>query len=289
MSRPSGLGRGLGALIPDAGTSGAGPDAGYHEVPIDAIKPNSNQPRVHFDDELGESLAKSVKELGVLQPLLVRESDDGYELIAGERRWRAAQTAGLTRVPVIIREADDSSSLEEALVENLHRQDLNCLEEAAGYRQLVDEFSMTQAQVATRVGKSRSAVANTLRLLQLPAGAQRLVADAKLTAGHARALLSLDDADEIDRVAKRIVSDDLSVRQAEALVKEKEATPNLSTGSSTSSSPGQKKDAALLELEDLLSRQLDTSVSVTLGAKRGKVVIDFADLDDLERIYRIIH
>lgn len=289
MSRPSGLGRGLGALIPDAAQSGTDADTGYHEVPIDAITPNSNQPRVNFDDELGESLAKSVQELGVLQPLLVRKSNDGYELIAGERRWRAAQAAGLTHVPVIIRQSDDLSSLEEALVENLHRQDLNCLEEAAGYQQLVDEFSMTQAQVATRVGKSRSAVANTLRLLQLPASVQRLVSDAKLTAGHARALLALDETDAIDGMAKRIVKDDLSVRQTEALVKENEATPDLSTTSSTGGSPGKTKDAALLELEDLLSRRLDTSVSVTLGSKRGKVVIDFADLDDLERIYHIIN
>lgn len=296
MSRPSGLGRGLGALIPDDGVDSDGPRTGYQHVAVDDIRPNSYQPRAQFDDDLLESLASSIRELGVLQPLLVRRVDSGYELIAGERRHRAAQLAGLTEVPVIVRESDDMASLEQALVENLHRQDLNALEEAAAYQQLVDDFSLTQSQVAKRVGKSRSAVANTLRLLSLPAPTQLLVSQGKLSAGHARALLGLEDDTELQRIAARVVSDDLSVRQTETLVKELTSPeiaaatdrPKSSTGSSTTSGPGSTKDPALLELEDLLARRLDTRVTISLGAKTGKIGIDFADLNDLERIYRIL-
>jgi len=197
MSRPSGLGRGLGALIPSDVTDD--PDATFQTVAVSSIHANKYQPREYFDESTLDSLTNSVRELGVLQPLLVRKDGDGYELIAGERRWRAAKRAGLQDVPVIVRDADDMASLEQALVENLHRQDLNALEEAAAYQQLADDFDLTQAKIAKRVGKSRSAVANTLRLLTLPMDVQRLVSDGRLSAGHARTILGV-------RLAQRLAA-----------------------------------------------------------------------------------
>lgn len=289
MNRPSGLGRGLGALIPTDVTNDA--DATFQTVAVSSIHPNQYQPRDYFDEETLDSLTASVRELGVLQPILVRKDGDGYELIAGERRWRAAKRAGLQDVPVIVREADDMSSLEQALVENLHRQDLNALEEAAAYQQLVDDFGFTQAKIAKRVGKSRSAVANIMRLLSLPTTVQRLVSEGRLSAGHARAILSLEnEAAQVD-FAERAVANDLTVREIERLVKGEDIdlrdTP--SSGSpTTKSQAGSTRAPALLELERLLSEHLETSVGVSLGAKKGKIVIDFADLDDLERIYGII-
>ena len=295
MNRPSGLGRGLGALIPSDVTDD--PDATFQTVAVSSIHANKYQPREHFDEETLDALTNSVRELGVLQPLLVRKDGDGYELIAGERRWRAAKRAGLQDVPVIVRSADDTSSLEQALVENLHRQDLNALEEAAAYQQLVDDFDFTQAKIAKRVGKSRSAIANILRLLALPTGVQRFVSDGRLSAGHARALLSLDDEAQQVAIAERVVAEDLTVRDVERLMKGQplpgdapadEASPAGTSPSSPSSSPGKTRAPALLELERLLSERLDTNVGVSLGAKKGKIQIDYADLDDLERIYRII-
>lgn len=288
MTRPSGLGRGLSSLIPPAPPS-ADPDATYQHVAVDLIRPNSYQPRADFDDEAHEALAASVKELGVLQPLLVRRDGDGFELIAGERRWRAAQAAGLAEVPVIIREADNMASLEQALVENLHREDLNALEEAAAYQQLIDDFDMTQQQVAKRVGRSRSAVANTLRLLGLPPSLQAKVSTGALSPGHARALLALDDPEAQQAMAARIETERLTVRDVEQAIAGA-SDSRSSTGSSTRSSrrPGATKEPALLELEHLLAERLDTSVSVSMGSKRGKITIDYADLDDLERIYRLI-
>lgn len=294
MNRPSGLGRGLGALIPSDVTDD--PDATFQTVAVSSIHANKYQPREHFDEETLDALTNSVRELGVLQPLLVRKDGDGYELIAGERRWRAAKRAGLQDVPVIVRSADDTSSLEQALVENLHRQDLNALEEAAAYQQLVDDFDFTQAKIAKRVGKSRSAIANILRLLALPTGVQRFVSDGRLSAGHARALLSLDDEAQQVAIAERVVAEDLTVRDVERLMKGQplpgdapadEVSP-AGTSPSPSSSPGKTRAPALLELERLLSERLDTNVGVSLGAKKGKIQIDYADLDDLERIYRII-
>jgi len=287
MSRPSGLGRGLGALIP---TDTAAPrDSTYQVVAITSIDANPYQPREDFDAETLDALTKSIAELGVLQPILVRKHGDRYELIAGERRLRAATQAGLDAVPVILREADDVASLEQALVENLHRQDLNALEEAAAYQQLVDEFAMTQEQVAKRVGKSRSAVANTIRLLGLPTPVQRLLAEGRLSPGHARALLSITDAKLQQSVAQQVVVGELTVRATEELVRSHGSSePEPEPNSSNKRSVGITRDPAVLELENLLSDQLDTSVGVALGAKRGKITIDFADLDDLERIYRII-
>jgi len=294
MTRQSGLGRGLGALIPSDVTDD--PNATFQMVAISSIRPNQYQPRDHFDEESLDSLTNSVRELGVLQPLLVRRDGDGYELIAGERRWRAAKRAGLQDVPVIVRDADDNASLEQALVENLHRQDLNALEEAAAYQQLVDDFDMTQASIAKRVGKSRSAVANTMRLLGLPTEIQRLVNDGRLTAGHARALLGCEDKSEQVAFAQRCVDESLTVRDLERLVKGENVVPEATdTGDKKSSSQrgdggsvGKTRSPAVLELERLLSDRLSTSVGVTLGGKKGRIVIDYADLDDLERIYRII-
>jgi ParB family chromosome partitioning protein len=284
MARRSGLGKGLGALIPSEHTPAA-PDAntGLREVPVVDIVANRFQPRTHFDEEALTSLTASVRELGVLQPVLVREAGDGtYELIAGERRWRAAKRAGLAMIPVVVRDASDTNSLEQALVENLHREDLNPLEEAAAYQQLLDDFSLTHEEVARRVGKSRAAVSNTLRLFQLPPGVQRLVHDGQLSAGHARALLGSPDRTFQEALARKAVSAGYSVRQVEDAVRRRtqsdEAQPTP---------PGSRLRApGLLELEELLSDRLDTRVSVTMGAKRGKVVIDFASLEDLERIYR---
>lgn len=310
MSRKGGLGRGLTSLIPPAppGSSGADESAagtGLLEVSIDVVQPNPNQPRRHFDDEGLDELAASMVELGVLQPLLVRRIPDGYELIAGERRLRAARRAGLLQVPVVVRQAEGAGSLEEALVENLHRQDLNPLEEAAAYQRLVEEFDYTQERVAERVGRSRSAVANLLRLFQLTPAVQKLVGDGLLSAGHAKVLLSHPDRAYQESLAKRAVRDSLTVRQVEDLVKERQRLENrgladeaaendpeeISDGSNdgsggNASDRSRLRQPGLIELEELLAQHLDTRVAITMSSKRGKVTIEFADLEDLERIYR---
>ncbi len=287
MSRRSGLGKGLGALIPNESAAPAptadGSSNGLREVALSDLVPNRYQPREHFDEEALTSLTASIRELGVLQPVLVREVGDGtFELIAGERRWRAAKRAGLSTVPVVVRTATDTHALEQALVENLHREDLNPLEEAAAYQQLLEDFDLTHDEVARRVGKSRAAVSNTMRLFQLPPTVQRLVHDGQLTAGHARALLGSPDRTFQEALARKAVSDQLSVRQVEEAVRRRggDAPEKGSKG------PGRLRAPGLLELEELLSQRLDTRVNVTMGAKRGKVVIDFASLEDLERIYR---
>ena len=266
------------------------------ELPVAAVIPNRFQPREHFDEEALTSLTASIREMGVLQPILVRPAvDDQYEIIAGERRWRAAKRAGLLHIPAIIREIEDTAALEHALVENLHRQDLNPLEEAAAYQQLMEDFGLTQELVAQRVGRSRSAVANTLRLFQLPPSLQRMIADGRLTAGHARALLATPDRDLQEELADEILNKGLSVRDIEQLVRERlapkepvaEPEAPASTPTSSRSQPP-LREPAVLELEELLSARLNTRVSVSLTGKRGRVVVEFADLDDLERIYRVI-
>src|SRR5580692_12745355 len=221
MARRSGLGKGLSALIP---TETVGElDSALRTVSISAIKPNDFQPRSHFDEESMSSLAASIREVGLLQPVLVREVEDeeeSYELIAGERRWRAARRAGLQTIPVLVQpDTGDVSSLEQALVENLHREDLNALEEAAAYQQLIDEFGLTHEQVATRMGKGRATITNTLRLLQLPAGAQQALAERTISAGHARALLGTPDRALQERLVERIVDEGLTVRAVEDLVR----------------------------------------------------------------------
>jgi ParB family chromosome partitioning protein len=289
-----GLGKGLGALIPgdlSSDRGGEGTNAGVREVPINQIEPNQYQPRNHFDEENLAGLTASIRELGVLQPILVRKvAEDRYELIAGERRWRASKRAGLQLMPVIVREVTDTLSLQQALVENLHRDDLNPLEEAAAYQQLVEEFGLTQEEVAQRVGKSRSAVANLLRLFQLPPQVQKLVAEGKLSAGHAKVLLSTPDRAYQELLATRIATEGLTVRDTEEQVKQHNETAAASEEEDIPGRSGARvpklRAPGLLELEHLLSDQLDTRVKVDMGPKRGKVVIEFADLEDLERIYR---
>ena len=298
VARRSGLGRGLGALIPTENGVDV-PDAVLQDLPVGSIRPNPNQPRVHFDEEALVELTASIRELGVLQPILVRPLDDGdYELIAGERRWRAARRAGLDTIPAVIRATDDMVSVEQALVENLHREDLSALEEAAAYQQLIEDFHLTHDDVAARVSKSRATITNTLRLLQLPPPIQHLLADGRLSAGHARALLGTPDRAVQEALAKRVVSEGLSVRAVEDIVRERTARPSIAEplASTTVSSgaaaalvaPARLRPPGLLELEELLSDYLDTRVSVSMGAKRGKVVIEFATLEDLERIYRLV-
>lgn len=263
------------------------PASALRDVPTSAIEPNPNQPRVHFDEESLGELSKSIKEIGVLQPLLVREVSPGkYQLIAGERRWRAAQRAKLSEVPVVVREITELDSVEQALVENLHRQDLTALEEASAYQQLTDDFSLTHEQVAKRVGKSRAAITNALRLLQTPAAVQGFLADGRLSAGHARALLGCDNAATMESLAELAVSQGWSVRATEDAVKNGVPGHEKPKGKGGSGGGTTLRPAGLLELENLLAEHLETKVHVTMGDKRGKISIDFADLLDLERIYR---
>jgi ParB family transcriptional regulator, chromosome partitioning protein len=295
VARRGGLGKGLGALIPAGMPEGAG---GLEEVPVTAIRPNPYQPREHFDEEELASLAESIREVGILQPILLRETDDGYELIAGERRWRAARRVGLQHVPALVRDTDDASALEHALVENVHRSDLNVLEEAAAYQQLVEDFGLTHEEVAIRVGRSRTSVTNTLRLLQLPPSVQRLVRDRSLTMGHARALLGTPDRGLQERLAKRIVAEGLSVRAVEDELREPvvvtaddaevEVDDTPEVGVDASGATRQLRPPGLLELESLLGDHLDTRVRVDMGTKRGKVTIEFSTLEDLERVYKLI-
>ena len=291
MARRSGLGKGLGSLIPTTERL-QDSDAILRELPISEIVANTFQPRSHFDEEALVSLAASIRAVGVLQPILVRElGEDSYELIAGERRWRAAKRAGLQTIPAIVRTAEDEGSLEQALVENLHREDLGALEEAAAYQQLIEEFKLTQDQVATRVGKSRSAVANTMRLLQLPTSIQRLLGEGQLSAGHARALLGTPDRAFQEKLAKATVSEKLTVREVEDRVREHGGTTEPEAGGSTATGtkpPTLVRPAPLLELEEMLSDHLDTRVAVSMGQRKGRIVIDFSTLEDLERVYRVI-
>ncbi|HEV2768394.1 MAG TPA: ParB/RepB/Spo0J family partition protein [Acidimicrobiales bacterium] len=292
MARRSGLGRGLGALIPAEGTGTAA--STLRDVAVGSIRPNPHQPRRHFDEEALSSLVASVRELGVLQPVLVRAVDEGaYELIAGERRWRAAKRAGLPTIPALVRDVDDLSSLEQALVENLHRQDLNPLEEAAAYQQLIEDFGLTHERLAVRVGKSRAAVTNTLRLFQLPPSIQRQVAEGRLSAGHARALLGTPDRSFQEKMARRAVDEGLSVRAVEDAVRARTTAGSPGGDQSPGDTPAPARppgpglrSPGMHELEELLSEHLATSVRVEEGGKRGRIVIDFADLGDLERIYR---
>ena len=290
MSREkTGLGKGLGALIPSTSTltstegSYYAETTGYQEVPIGSISVNPYQPRDVFNEDALNSLSLSIREVGVLQPVLIRrKTANTFELIAGERRWRAAKRAGLERIPAIVRDIEDLTSLEHALIENLHRQDLGPLEEAAAYQQLIDDFKLSQESVAKRVGKSRPTITNALRLLQLPSSVQGFLMEGKLTAGHARALLGLSSRQEQDQLANRIIEENLTVREIEKIVrdgsvfiKEKRRGPA-------------NKSVAELEVEKILSELLSTRVGVTIGIRRGKIIIDFANSDDLSRILNII-
>jgi ParB family transcriptional regulator, chromosome partitioning protein len=282
VARRSGLGRGLGALIPNEVVGDR--TSALLEIPITNIRPNGHQPRNHFDEETLSSLTASVRELGILQPVLVRAvGEDQYELIAGERRWRAARRAGLQTIPALVRTASDVGSVEQALVENLHRQDLNPLEEAGGYQQLIEDFGLTHDQLAARVGRSRAAISNTLRLFQLPPAIQRLVVDGQLSAGHARALLGTPDRHFQEALARRAVAEDLSVRSVEEAVRTRN---ELGTSTPPSDRAPRLRPPGILELESLLSQHLDTRVKVDMGSRKGKMLIEFASLEDLERIYR---
>jgi ParB family chromosome partitioning protein len=298
VARQGGLGRGLGALIPPR-TMTDEAEATFQDLPIGAISPNQRQPRTQFDEEALAALTASVRELGVLQPVLVRATGGGaYELIAGERRWRAAKRAGLSLIPAIVRTVDDTLSLEQALVENVQREDLNPLDEAAAYQQLLEDFHLTHDELASRVGKSRAAISNTLRLFQLPPVVQRMVAEGRLTAGHARALLTTPDRSYQEALAERIVTDGMSVRAVEEAARQHNSdragagTEDGSRPSGATPSPGSAgrlRPPGLLELEELLSTHLDTRVAIAMGGSKGakgKVTIEFATLEDLERIYR---
>jgi ParB family chromosome partitioning protein len=293
--RRSGLGKGLASLIPPT-PEDEDREVALREVPLSAIEPNPGQPRRNFDEAALTELTASVRELGLLQPVLLREvATDHYQLIAGERRWRAARRAGLSTIPAIIRHTDDQGVLEQALVENLQRQDLTALEEAAAFQQLIEDFGLTHDEVATRVGKSRSTVTNTVRLLQLPPAIQRFMLDGQLSAGHARALLGTPDRALQESLARRAVAEQWTVRDTEEAVRRpQQLEAAVDIGPERTSSPraaGQERGLrppGLLELEELLSEYLNTRVNISMRSARGKVVVEFATLEDLERIYRLI-
>jgi len=312
-SRPAprrGLGRGLGSLIPtgpavsDPGTepngdgpasaegadqldvSGLAPVAGayFAEIPVGLIQPNRVQPRQVFDEEAMAELVHSIKEIGVLQPIVVRRhGPDDYELVMGERRWRASQQAGLDLVPAIVRETDDVDMLRDALLENLHRSQLNPLEEAAAYAQMLDDFGCTHEELASRIGRSRPQISNTLRLLKLTPAVQRRVAAGVLSAGHARSLLAISDPEVQDRLAARVVAEGISVRALEEIVAMRDAdapTPRVV----------RKKPVApgLVDLAERLSDRFETRVKIDLGRSKGKVTVEFGSIDDLQRIVDIM-
>jgi ParB family chromosome partitioning protein len=289
MTSPrGGLGRGLGALIPSSSDGDAAvAGARFAEIPVDRIAPNPVQPRAHFDDEALAELVTSIREVGLLQPVVVRQTGpESYELVMGERRLRASKEAGLQRIPAIVRETGDEVMLRDALLENLHRQQLNPLEEAAAYAQLLADFGTTHEELATRIGRSRSTITNTIRLLQLPAAVQRRVAAGVLSAGHARAILGLDSPEAQERMAERVVAEGMSVRGVEEAV-------TLALG--TDEAPERKKrsrresPAEYGVVADRLAERFETRVRVDASAKgRGKVVIEFAGLEDLERILDLI-
>jgi ParB family transcriptional regulator, chromosome partitioning protein len=294
--RRSGLGRGLGALIPPETTQRVAGSM-LQEITLASIRPNQFQPRKHFDEEALSSLVDSIKAVGVLQPVLLRKvGADEYELIAGERRCRAARRAGLQTVPALVQEVTDAASLERALVENLHREDLNPIDEAAAYMQLIEQFNFTHDEVARRVGKSRAAVSNSLRLFQLPATVQRLVREGALSAGHAKALLQTPDRELQEELAANVIESGLSVRALEELLRlrlrlEQEAEESVAPAGDVEvpahPRPGSTlRPPGVLELESLLADHLSTRVKVDMGARRGRIVVEFATLDDLERIYR---
>ena len=296
--KKGGLGRGIGSLIPTSdksserpvdiffpagGTKGPAlatvPGARFGHLDVNAIAPNSKQPRSVFEPEAFKELVHSIRELGVLQPIVVREKSEGkYELIMGERRLRASKEAGLTKIPAVIRETEDQNMLRDALLENLHRSDLNPLEEASAYSQLLEDFGITQEQLADRIGRSRPQITNTLRLLKLPASVQRQVAAGVLSAGHARAILGATDATRMEYFATKTINEGLSVRSLEELVgfdKPEPKKPKIKQGT---------KQDLLKEIADGLGDQLDTKVKIVLGRKKGQLMIDFATVADLNRI-----
>ena len=282
-SRKGGLGRNLDSLIPTQIKSNEQVAAERNEVPIDLIRPNPKQPRTVFDDEQLHELAASIREIGILQPPVVRQVGNSYELIMGERRLRAAKLAGLKSIPVIIRQTHDNELLREALIENIHRSALNPLEEAAAYNQMLDDFGFTHEELASKLGKSRPVITNTMRLLNLPPSVQKKLTAGVITAGHARALLSLTDPNEIERIVAKIVAEGMSVRATEELV-------SLSSPTKTSGRSGKARGSSgkYSELEERIGDALNTRVTIKGGSKGGKIIVDFADGSDLQRIAAII-
>jgi ParB family transcriptional regulator, chromosome partitioning protein len=282
MSKRGGLGRGLSALIPSP-TETLDGSPGLLEAPVNAISPNPKQPRTHWDEDEIQALAASIREVGILQPIVVRRAGQGYELVAGERRLRAAKVAGLATVPVVVRDTGDADLLREALIENIHREDLGPIELAEAFRALLEELGLKQEDLADRVGVSRSHIANTIRLLQLPPDTQQLLADGRIQAGHARALLSLGDAEAQNALALRVAAEDLSVRETEELVRRYvEGPPAKDEAPAKEAKSG--ADPTMGEVEEILSEQLATRVQIQMGKKRGRVIIEFGSPDDLERI-----
>lgn len=280
-TRRSGLGRGLEALIPP-GPSG---DPAFAHLQVDQIRPNPDQPRAVFDEDAISALAASIAEVGILQPISVRPDDGGgYVLIAGERRWRAARRAGLHEIPAVIRRLEaGSDSLTQALVENLQREDLSPLEEAAAYRQLLEDFGLSHEEVGSRVGRSRSAITNTIRLLQLPPAIQGMLERGEITAGHARALLGIEDRAYAEHVAARAAAEGWSVRQVEDAARVRK---DLEQPARTRSRVREVRPAAIIELENRLTEQIGTPVTISYRNDKGRVEIAYASLDELERIYR---
>lgn len=282
MASERGLGKGLGALLGD--TSLQAQESGSIYLPIAQVQPGLNQPRKQFDEAALNDLADSIREHGIIQPLTVRRLSSGYyQIIAGERRWRAAKLAGLTEVPAVIVEADDRKVMELGLIENLQREDLNPMEEADGYLALKEEFGLTQEEIAQRMGKSRPAIANALRLTALPALLREMVIDGDLSAGHARALLSLPRVDLQERAAQQVISQELSVRQTEALVKKMQAEDKP-----TKAKADDPQRLYLDELEKNLSSRLGRKVSIAAGRKKGKIELEYYDMDDLELLLSLL-
>jgi len=275
--RPA-LGRGLSALIPDTPAPAVADRA--LEVDSDLLRPNKFQPRTHMDDDRIEELSRSIRTNGIIQPIVVRKVDGGYEIIAGERRWRAAQRVGLLKVPVVVRDVPEDRLLAIALIENIQREDLNPIEEAHAYRRLADEFHLTQEQIAEAVGKDRSSIANFLRLLRLPQEVRANLASGALSMGHARALLALADEATQLQFARDIVSGNLSVRETEALIRKAQSAP--------AAHPEPQKDVHTRAAEDKLRLALGTRVRIVRRGKGGKVEVDFASEDELQRIYEYL-
>ncbi len=279
------LGKGINALIPDfeigvPQSGGAGP--GPAEILIDDIVPNRLQPRKFFDDEKLAELVLSIQEKGVLQPVIVQKTKgNNYELVVGERRWRASKKAGLKKIPAIVRDVSDAESLEIAIIENIHRHDLNPIEEAEAYSQLANEFGLTQEKLAQRLGKNRATIANTLRLLKLPRGVKEDMVAGRFSMGHARALLGLDSAKEIEALRQEILKKDMNVRQIEDRVRHMKSP-------SPAKAPKKNKDIFLKNLETDLERKLGTKVEIIPSQKGGKVVVTYYSNDDLERIRAIM-
>lgn len=275
--RRSALGRGLGALIPSGGRV-------VEDLPVEAIQPGARQPRRHFDPEGIASLSASIRQVGVLQPVVVRPAAEGrFELVMGERRWRAAQEAGLESIPALVTETDDREALQKALIENMHRSDLNAVEEAAAYQQLIEEGGLTHDELAEQLGVSRPAVTNTLRLLELPATVHRLVVEQRISAGHARALLGLPDLVSMERLAMRVAAEGSSVRETEALVRKHRS---IVDGPVRPPRGARVAGAGMNELSERLSDELQTRVQVAMGKRKGRIVIECGSPQDLERISR---